>query len=96
MTNDNSAIHVSKGVATAYVGPDATNLFRCKMLKLSIKMHRQTGMIPTRGVTITKMFRLAEQYTGQMYKRGEHLRAEEDLQVWISTMMSALPIINEE
>lgn len=94
MTNDNSSITVTKGVATTYSGPDATNLFRCKMLKSMIGLHRKTGMIPTRGVTITKMFTMAQEYTGQKYKRGEHLRAEEDLGVWISTMLSALPIIH--
>ena len=91
-----SSITVKAGVATSYNGPDAVNLFRAKMLKASIGLHRKTGMIPTRGVTITKMFAMATQYTGQKYKRGEHLRAEEDLQVWISTMISALPITHEE
>lgn len=88
-----SELHVNKdGKISAYVGHDATQLFRVKMLKASIGLHQKTGMIPTRGVTITKMFAMAGQYTGQKYKRGEHARAMADLSVWIETMLSALPI----
>jgi len=90
--SEDSKIVVNKGIATAYIGHDATQLFRVKMLRSSINLHMKTGMIPTRGVTITKMFKMATTYTGQTYKRGEHSRAIADLEVWISTMMSALPI----
>lgn len=90
-----SEIHVKENQFTSYVGPDATHLFRAKMLRSAIKLHHKTGMIPIRGVTITKMFAIAKQYTGQNYKRGEHERAISDLTVWIETMLSALPIIKE-
>lgn len=88
---EDSAIHVKDGQITAYVGFDATRLMRARMLKSFIDLHKKTGMIPTRGVTITKMFAMAKEYTGQKYKRGEHDRAVNDLNVWIATMMSALP-----
>ena len=91
MTND-SHINVTKGVCTSYVGSDAVHLLRAKMLRSSIKLHLATGMIPTRGVTITKMFKMAGEYTGQTYKRGQHERAMQDLTVWIETMTSALPV----
>jgi hypothetical protein len=88
-----SELHVSDNRIVAYVGNDATQLFRVKMLRAAINLHAKTGMIPTRGVTITKMFRMAEQYTGQKYKRGEHTRVIADLEVWINTMLSALPVV---
>jgi len=88
-------IHVRNGIATSYSGPDAVHVFRAKMLRSSIGLHQKTGLIPTRGVTITKMFKLAGQYTGQTYKRGEHERCMADLQVWIETMLSALPITRD-
>lgn len=87
-----SELHVRDGKITTYVGFDATRLMRVKMLRSFIDLHKKTGMIPTRGVTITKMFKMAEEYTGQKYKRGEHDRAVADLNVWISAMMSALPV----
>ena len=90
---DNSALHVRDGKITAYVGFDATRLYRVRTLKSFIDLHKKTGMIPTRGVTITKMFKMAKEYTGQTYKRGEHDRAVNDLNVWIANMMAALPVV---
>jgi hypothetical protein len=82
----------SRGEATSYVGRDATELFRVNMIKVSIKLYMKTGMIPTRGVTISKMLKMAEQYTGRKYKKSEAAYAVEDLHNWVSTMVSALPI----
>jgi hypothetical protein len=52
----------------------------------------KTGMIPTRGVTISKMLKMAEQYTGRKYKKSEAAYAVEDLHNWVTCMVSALPI----
>jgi hypothetical protein len=82
----------SRGEATSYVGRDATELFRVNMIKVSIKLYMKTGMIPTRGVTINKMLKMAEQYTGRKYKKSEAAYAVEDLHNWVTTMVSALPI----
>jgi len=90
-----SEIHTANGSIVSYIGHDATELFRVKTLRMGIQLHGKTGMVLTRGVTITKMFRMAERYTGQKYKRGEHARAVRDLTVWISTMTSALPIVEQ-
>ena len=89
-----SELHIDKnGKVSAYIGPDATQLFRAKATKMAISLHEKTGMIPTRGVTITKLFAIAGQYTGKKYKRGEHARAVADLTIWINTMASALPVV---
>jgi hypothetical protein len=82
----------SRGEATSYVGRDATELFRVNMIKVSIKLYMKTGMIPTRGVTISKMLKMAEQYTGRKYKKSEAAYAVEDLHNWVTCMVSALPI----
>lgn len=95
MSNEDSYIHVGKG-GTSIVGPDATNLYRAIVLRSSIKLYAATGMIPTRGVTITKMLAMAGQYTGKKYKRGQYAEAQADLNVWIETMKSALPITRED
>jgi hypothetical protein len=86
-----SELRTVDGRIVGYYGSDATQLFRVRMIKSAIELHKKTGLIPTRGVTITKLFKAAGQYTGQTYKRGEHDRAASDLGVWIATMMSALP-----
>lgn len=86
-----SHVEISKG-GTAFVGPDAVLLVKAIYLKNCLILHRRSGILPTRSVTVTKLFDLASQYTGKKYKRGEHLRAIEDMGVWIATMQAALPI----
>lgn len=86
-----SEINVHTGGGVTYAGPDAVSLFRAKALRSAIWMHMRSGMIPTRGVTITSMFQMAGQYTGKEYKRGAHEAAIADLDAWIATMRAALP-----
>lgn len=84
------------GRPTAFVGPDAVNLFRAKTLASALRMYAKTGMLPTRGVSPTKMLQLARQYTGKEYRRGQHMLAANDIQVWIDTMTAALPVVEEK
>ena len=81
-----------EGVVTSYIGPDATHLFRVKMLRHALKGWLKFKMLPTRGVNMTKMLKMAEEYTGNKYKRTEVQYAIEDLDVWISTMVAAMPV----
>lgn len=81
-----------RGEATSYLGRDATELFRVNMLKSAIKLWMKTGMMPTRGIGIHKMLKMAEVYTGRKYKKSEAAFAIEDLHNWVSCMVSALPI----
>ena len=82
----------SRGEATSYIGRDATQLFRVNMLKSSIKLWMKTGVMPTRGIGIQKMLKMAEMYTGRKYKKSEAAYAVEDLHNWVTVMVSALPI----
>lgn len=90
---DASEINVHPGGVT-FAGRDAVHLFRAITLKSGISLHQKCGMIPTRGMTITKMLAMAEEFTGKKYKRGDHQGAIADLQVWIDTMKAAMPITN--
>jgi len=94
---DDSHIVYSKGrgEATSYIGRDATELFRVNMLKISIRLWVKTGMKPTRGVGIKKMLACAERYTGRKYKTSEAADAIDDLHNWVTTMVSALPIVEQ-
>jgi hypothetical protein len=82
----------SRKEAASYVGSDATQLFRVNMLKSCIKLWMKTGMLPTRGIGIRKMLKMAEVYTGRKYKTSEAAYAVEDLHNWVTCMVSALPI----
>lgn len=91
MENQDSYISVTKG-GTAFAGPDAVRLYKAIYLANCIALHGRCGMQPTRGVTITKMFKLATEFTGKTYKRGQHAQAIADLRTWIAAMQAALPI----
>jgi len=75
------------------MGPDAVELFRVATLKSAIGLFK-VGIVPTRGLTISRCFKMAEQYTGKSYKRGQHDEAVKDLTVWIETMKSAIPVVH--
>lgn len=93
MSNDQSLITIRPdGTASSYIGPDAVEYFRVRVLRGGIRLYRQTGIVPTRGMTISKMLGLATKITGTSYKLGQVLQAEADLGVWIATMASALPV----
>lgn len=91
---DDSHIVYSKSrkEATSYVGRDATELYRVNMIKVSIRLWTKTGMMPTRGIGIKKMLKMAEVYTGRKYKTSEAAQAVDDLHNWVTCMVSAMPI----
>jgi hypothetical protein len=92
---DNSEIRHHSGGGVTITGKDGMNFYRAVTLKSMIGLHQKTGLIPTRGVSITRMFAMATEYTGKHYKRGGHDEAIADLSVWIETMRAALPITKE-
>ena len=75
-----------------FVGSDAVALYRALTLRNAIALHQKSGIIPTRGMGIMKMFERANEFTGKKYKRGDHDAVMRDLTVWIEMMRSALTI----
>lgn len=89
---DDSRIEVREdGTVAAYVGRDAVNLARARMLALSLRLYAKTGMRPTRSVSPTDMLRMAGRYTGKKYKRGAYIEAADGVAKWASEMRGALP-----
>lgn len=87
-----SEIIIHKGGGATYVGPDATNLVRAVHLRGFITLYMRSGMIPTRGLTITKLLTMCKQYTNKTYKRTEQAKAVADMTIWIDTMKLGMPI----
>jgi len=85
--------HTAGGVL--FSGPDAIRLQQAITLRSAIKLYRSCGVIPTRGMGITKMLALTTNITGKKYKRTQTEDAMRDLHIWIETMKSALPIFEE-
>lgn len=89
---DNSEIVVDKNGGTSFSGRDAVLLYRAMTIRSAISLHVRIGMIPTRGMTITKMLTLAGQICGKTFKRGQSQQAIDALDIWCETMKAALPI----
>jgi len=94
MSADKSQIVVSPG-GTTFEGPDGTKLFRAMALWSALKMYARHGMKPNRAWTPTVMLRMATEYTGQKYRRGQHNKAAEDVKLWIDAMKAAIPVVTE-
>ena len=93
-----SSIHIGKSGAVSYSGPDAVLYFRARAIKSALTLYVKTGgkVIPTRGMGITNMLRVAGEFTNTKYKRTQAAQAIDDLNIWIATMQSALPITSDE
>jgi hypothetical protein len=70
-------------------------LYQATALRVSLELYKKTGMIPTRGVTITKMMQLATTFSKKPYKRGQIDVAIQDVKEWCEAMKAAMPIIDE-
>lgn len=94
-TKDNTAITHHDGGIT--MTGDAITLYRWKVLQQSISLYMKTGMVPTRGMTISKMLKLATQITKKPYKnnRAGWQQAVDDLKVSTDTLKAAIPHVDE-
>lgn len=55
------------------------DVFRARVVASGLRLYAKTGMKPNREYTPTNMLRAASAMTGEKYKRGEYLRAADDL-----------------
>lgn len=92
-----SYITVQNGKCVGFSGPDSMAYVRAVMLASGLKLYVNTGgkIIPTRGMTITKMLILASQITDKTYKRKEAMQASVDVLKWAHEMKAAIPMVGE-
>lgn len=90
MNQSEIVLHASGGMTLA--GPDAVNLYRALTVVQGLRMYARSRMLLTRGATPAVLLGIAREYTGQTYKRGEYLKAADDVQTWADTMKAALPV----
>lgn len=88
-----SEVILSNG-STAFVGEDAVKLFQAAAVATALRLYARTGIIMARGAKVSDYLRVAGQFTGKTYKRGQHMQAATDLQVWVDTMKAAMPVTN--
>ena len=92
MSEENVVIAYEHG-GGAYVGPEAVDLFRARMLASSLRLYAKTGTIPTRGANLKFMLGMACQYTGKRYRvsKAQAMLAAEDVKAWADALALALP-----
>lgn len=84
-------VEITKGGTTVMTG-DAIELMRWQCLKSGLEGYAKFGMIPTRGVTITKMLKMAGDVTGKKYKKGDALKAAADVKASMDVLKGSLDI----
>jgi hypothetical protein len=87
----NSEIKTGVG-GTTFAGPDGVRLFQVMAISRGLRLYAETGMKPNRAWTPSAMLKAATSYTGKHYRRGEFIKAADDLKTWADTMAAALPI----
>lgn len=86
---ENEIAYNAKGEAVSFVGPDAVNFYRAAALAMMLGLMAK-GIGHSR-ITRTQALKMATEYTGKAYKRGQYLEAKADVLLWASTMKAALP-----
>lgn len=78
---------------TMVTGQDGMRFVRAVTLWTSLECYVSSKgkIIPTRGMTITRMLAIATEFTGKKYKRSEAKQAAADVKVWADEMRAALP-----
>lgn len=83
--------YISNGPGgVAFVGPEAVNLFGAIALKTALVGYAKFKMQPNRHYTPTRMLDAAGRIVGRKYKRGEYMRAADDLAAWIETARASI------
>jgi hypothetical protein len=92
--NDSRLELNEKGEVSAYIGVDATNLFRAIAVRQALQFHQRTNgaMKITRGWTVTKGLAMVTEYTQKKYKRTQIDSAIADMTQWIEAMRAAIPV----
>lgn len=92
MADDSELIVDKNGRVTTFVGKDGVHLARAITTKSAINLYLKTRIKPTRGVGIKKLLAIATQYTKNPYKISEMQKAIDELDTFINTLQSALPV----
>jgi hypothetical protein len=89
---NDSRIEVSKH-STTFVGADAVDLYRLMQIRSGIRLHKSSGMLLTRGATITKLLAMVTAVTQKPYKgKTKHDAALADLDQRIAALQASMPI----
>jgi hypothetical protein len=83
------------GACTSFVGRDAVEVFRLRVIASGLRLYAKTGIKPNRAYTPSAMLAAAEQVTGKKYKRGAYEAAAADIDVRVAEMMTGVSLTVE-
>lgn len=86
----NEIVYAKDGEARTFAGPKAVDVFRIATLRSALGMLLR-GLTPTRGFTFKKGLRMAQEYTGKVYKRSQTQDAINDLGALFIERRDAIP-----
>lgn len=95
MTEESFIQYDAKGRAVSFVGPDAIQIFRAAALASAMGLYK-VGIRPNRHLSATQALKMATEYTGVKYKRGEYDRARDDLSAWVQRAKAVIPTMQRE
>lgn len=85
-----------RGRTSSFVGPDAVALFRAATIASGLEMYGKHRIQPNRNWTPKNMLAAATGITKKTYKRGEYLKASEDVKLWVKKMKAAIPVLDSK
>jgi hypothetical protein len=92
---NDSEIKTGPGGGITFAGPDAVALYRATAIEHGLRLYAKTGMKPNRAWTPSAMLQAATGITGKPYKRGQYVKAADDVKAWAVAMAAALPVVKE-
>jgi hypothetical protein len=64
---------------TSFSGEQGMLVYRARVIASGLRLYAKTKMKPNRAYTPTAMLKAASEMTGMTFKRGEYLRAAQEL-----------------
>jgi hypothetical protein len=92
---EESYITFSKNGTQSYVGPDATEYYRAKVLLSGLGLLKK-GLRINKYATPKQLLKMAGKYSGKTYKQRQYDEAIHDVTVWLQAMALALPMVEIE
>lgn len=89
-TQSGQIIHHDGG--TSFNGPGAVDVFRAITIASALRLYARLALMPVRAYTPTAMLRVASEYLGHPFKRGQYQQAADELSAWAQQARSGMDI----
>ncbi len=77
---------------TMFNGRGAVDVFRAITVASALRLYAKTGIKANRAYTPTAMLRVAAEYVGHPFKRGQYAEAAEELSAWAAQARAGMDV----